>query len=58
VLAESPDVGVPNRTRRGRLVRRILLKATRHHAYYVVEDGVVTVLSVWSTQRGRGPRLP
>jgi len=36
-------------------VRRVLLRATRHHIYYHVRKDTVTVLAVWSAVRGRGP---
>ncbi|MEM7244424.1 MAG: type II toxin-antitoxin system RelE/ParE family toxin [Acidobacteriota bacterium] len=38
-------------------VRRVLLRATRHHVYYVFAGEVVRVLSVWSCLRGTGPDL-
>jgi plasmid stabilization system protein ParE len=57
LLRTSPDMGVPNRARRGQLVRRVLLEATRYHIYYVVDDEGIEVLTVWSALRGRGPRL-
>ncbi len=38
-------------------LRRILLRATRYHVYYVVETKVVHVLAVWSAVRGAGPEL-
>ena len=38
-------------------VRRILLRATRHHVYYVSGDGFAVVLSVWGAVKGTGPDL-
>jgi plasmid stabilization system protein ParE len=40
-------------------VRRLLLRRTRYHVYYIVEERqrVVTVLAVWHTSRGSGPPL-
>lgn len=38
-------------------VRRILLRATRYHVYYVPPRDAVVVLSVWSAVRGSGPDL-
>ncbi len=38
-------------------VRRVLLRATRHHVYYVFAGEVVRVLAVWSCLRGSGPDL-
>lgn len=38
-------------------VRRVLLRRTHHHLYFI-EDGVrVLVLAVWSAFRGQGPQL-
>ena len=38
-------------------VRRLLLRATRHHVYYRVDTDQITVLAVWSGVRGGGPNL-
>jgi plasmid stabilization system protein ParE len=38
-------------------LRRILLRATRYHLYYVVADQTVLVLALWSAVRGAGPDL-
>jgi plasmid stabilization system protein ParE len=38
-------------------LRRVLLRATRYHVYYVSDGDLVTVLAVWSAVRGRSPRL-
>ena len=38
-------------------VRRVLLRASRFHVYYVEERPRVVVLAVWSAVRGRGPHL-
>ena len=39
-------------------LRRVLLRATRYHVYYVpVDESRLFVLAVWSAVRGRGPRL-
>jgi plasmid stabilization system protein ParE len=37
--------------------RRLLLKRTHYHLYFVEEQERVYVLAVWSAFRGRGPRL-
>ena len=37
--------------------RRILLKATRYHVYYVAVTEDVRVLAVWHARRGVGPPL-
>lgn len=38
-------------------VRRILLRATRHHVYYVATEEAVVVLAVWGSVKGAGPDL-
>ncbi len=38
-------------------VRRVLMRSTRYHVYYVVHADTVLVLSVWSGHRGTGPEL-
>lgn len=57
VLAASPNLGHRHAHRRIRGVRRLLLRATRYHLYYLFDGGVVTVLAVWSCLRRRGPSL-
>ncbi|MCK6460202.1 MAG: type II toxin-antitoxin system RelE/ParE family toxin [Planctomycetes bacterium] len=38
-------------------VRRILLRSTRYHVYYVVRRADALILAVWSAVRGTGPSL-
>ena len=38
-------------------VRRLLLRRTHYHLYFVEEPTRVYVVAVWSAFRGRGPRL-
>lgn len=38
-------------------VRRILLKGTRNHVYYLPRGDDVLVLAIWHAQRGVGPPL-
>ncbi|MBW1905997.1 MAG: type II toxin-antitoxin system RelE/ParE family toxin [Deltaproteobacteria bacterium] len=38
-------------------VRRVLLRSTRYHVYYVGRDNDIEVLAVWSAVRGTGPDL-
>ena len=38
-------------------LRRLLLRATRYHVYYVATGESVIVLAVWSAVRGAGPDL-
>lgn len=38
-------------------LRRVLLRATRYHVYYVDHPDVVVVLAVWHSHRGQLPPL-
>lgn len=38
-------------------VRRLLLRRTHHHLYFIEESGRLLVLAVWSAFRGHGPEL-
>jgi hypothetical protein len=38
-------------------VRRLLLKRSHYHLYFVEQADRVFVVAVWSTYRGPGPRL-
>jgi plasmid stabilization system protein ParE len=58
LLAASPEMGRRYRHPRIPELRRIILRASRYHVYYVLADDLVTVLAVWSAVRGRGPKLP
>ena len=52
-----PHMGRPVRHRQVKGLRRVLLRATRYHAYYVVHRNAIFVLAVWSAVRGYGPPL-
>ncbi len=56
-LASHPRIGrrVPHPEAKG--LRRLLLRHTRYHVYYVPTDRRVLVLAVWSAVRGAGPDL-
>lgn len=54
-LEDAPAIGTRYEPRSG--VRRLLLKRTHYHLYFVEQADRVFVVSVWSTYRGRGPRL-
>jgi plasmid stabilization system protein ParE len=45
----------PYRPRSG--IRRVLLRSTRNHVYYRVDDAGVLILAVWGAVRGRTPDL-
>lgn len=57
LIARSPEIGRRYKSEHVRGVRRMLLRATRYRLYYVARGDLVTVLTVWSAVRGRGPRL-
>jgi plasmid stabilization system protein ParE len=57
ILARAPNIGRPYRRSPVSGTRRMLLRATRYHVYYVATEGEVTVLAVWHAERGAGPRL-
>jgi plasmid stabilization system protein ParE len=57
LLAASPLIGRSYRTRAVRGVRRILMRATRYHVYYVPEASRVVVLAVWGAVRAQRPSL-
>ena len=59
LLCEAPTIGSVYATLDGIPVRRVLLRKTRAHLYYSVDDGaeLVKVLAVWGAPKGRGPSL-
>ncbi len=54
-LEDAPALGVRYEPRPG--VRRLLLKRTHYHLYFVEQTDRVYVAAVWSAYRGRGPKL-
>jgi plasmid stabilization system protein ParE len=38
-------------------IRRIHLRGTRHHVYYLVGSEALVVLAVWGSVKGSGPDL-
>jgi plasmid stabilization system protein ParE len=54
-LEDNPALGVRYEPKPG--VRRMLLRQTRYHLYFVEEVERVLVVAVWSAYRGRGPSL-
>jgi plasmid stabilization system protein ParE len=57
LLAEAPQIGRRYRQSPVSDVRRIVLKGSRYHVYYVSTSDEVKVLAVWHAQRGLGPPL-
>ena len=57
ISAGAPQIGRLYRKSPLRNARRLLLKQTRYHVYYVTMADEVRVLAVWHAQRGVGPPL-
>jgi hypothetical protein len=54
-ISTFPNAGGLYHPRLG--IRRLLLRATRHHVYYVIDDFGILILAVWGAVRGRPPDL-
>lgn len=39
------------------VVRRVIMRATRHHVYYVERDDHILVVAVWGAVKGSGPDI-
>lgn len=57
LLQVSAEAGKHYAHRSIKGVRRIPLRATRHHVYYVASRDAVAVLAVWGAVKGVGPHL-
>ncbi len=57
IVARAPMVGRLYRRSPVPGVRRLLLRATRYHVYYVPSLLEVRVLAIWHGERGVGPPL-
>jgi plasmid stabilization system protein ParE len=57
ILGHAPHIGRVYRQSPVPDTRRVLLKGTRYHVYYVPRRDQVIVLAVWNAQRGVGPPL-
>lgn len=58
LIRTTPWLGSAYQAMRGREHRRVLMPKTRYHVYYrVCGPDRVRVVAIWSTVRGRGPRL-
>lgn len=55
MIADSPGAG--RRYAGHRDVRRILLRSTRNHLYYVERDDGIIIVAVWGAVKGTGPNL-
>ena len=57
LIGLAPLAGRPYRKTQVPGVRRVLLRSTRCHVYYIVRDADALVVAVWSAVRGTGPNL-
>jgi plasmid stabilization system protein ParE len=57
IIGEAPLIGRRYRRSSVRDTRRLLLRQTRYHVYYVPRTADVIVLAVWHARRGVGPPL-
>jgi len=59
LIVDTPSIGSKYMTRGGKVARRVLMRKTRSHVYFEVDEAhdVVIVLAVWGAPRRRGPRL-
>jgi len=56
-IASAPESGTRYSHRTVVGVRRILMRATRHHVYYIVEGNTAVIVAVWGAVKRRGPKL-
>ena len=57
IIGNAPHIGRLYRQSPIAGTRRILLKRTRYHVYYVASSEEVRVLAIWYARRGLGPPL-
>jgi len=57
MIGRAPNIGRLYRLSPIPDTRRVVLKATRYHVYYVPLVAEVRVLAVWHAKRGAGPSL-
>ena len=57
IIANTPNIGRLYRLSPVPGTRRVLLKGTRYHVYYLPHGDDILVLAVWHAQRGLGPPL-
>jgi len=57
IIGSAPNIGRLYRQSPAPETRRVLLKGTRYHVYYVPLAAEVRVLAVWHARRGMGPPL-
>ena len=57
IIGQAPNIGRSYRQSPVPGARRVLLKRSRYHIYYVARADHVRVLAVWHARRGIGPQL-
>lgn len=57
IIANAPFIGRPYRKSPVPNTRRLLLKKTRYHVYYVLSESEIRILAVWHAQRAKEPNL-
>lgn len=57
ILVHQPGLGQKVETGRPVQVRRFLMDRTQHWLYFRVVGNQLEVLTVWSTNRGTGPKV-
>ena len=55
-LEQMPTLGTPYEAGTKK-VRRLLLRRTHYHVYFVEQNAALYIVAVWSAFRGRGPSL-
>jgi len=60
LLSMSPMAGKVFRSASFESHRRLLLRRSRFHVYYLVDEAarVVVIVAIWNAVRGHGPALP
>jgi plasmid stabilization system protein ParE len=57
LIGSAPGIGRVYRRAPVSGTRRVLLRKTRYHVYYVVREDEAWVLALWHARRGVGPPL-
>jgi plasmid stabilization system protein ParE len=57
ILSTQPGIGVTERRRRIRGLRRVNLSRIDYYIFYRVSRGVLEILAFWHTSRGSQPKL-
>jgi plasmid stabilization system protein ParE len=60
LLSVTPRAGKAYRRSSSVSYRRLLLRRSRFHVYYVIDEAtqVVSIVAIWNAVRGHGPELP